>query len=142
MLLKKKNYHLNYYLKKNVNNKLIINTNLFYQLLTNKIFNSFIVLHFYFFFRKKIKIGYYYSIKVIIQNLIIFNSILVIFFNLLKNITESKLHFNIIKKSKKYYTILRSPFVYKSSQEHYLLETFIGIIIIILNYINFFFIKY
>jgi hypothetical protein len=142
MLLKKKIFHLNYYFKKNVNNKLIKNISLYYKLLKNKTLKSFISLHLYFFWKRKIQIRYHYSIKMTIQSLTIFNSILIIFFNILKNIVNSKLRFNLIKKSKKYYTVLRSPFVYKSSQEHYLLESFIGIIIIILNYNNFFFIKY
>lgn len=134
MLLKKKVFHLNYYVKKNIN--------LYYKLLGNKILNSFVSLHFYFFFKKKIKVCYNYYIRIKIPNLTIFNSILAIFFNLSKNIHGIKLYFNVIKKLKKYYTVLRSPFVYKSSQEHYLLENFIGIIHISLKYTNFFFINY
>ena len=84
---------------------------------------------------------YYYHIKIKSPNIIMFNSILMIFYNVLNN-NNFNIKFNFVKKAKSYYSVIRSPFVYKSSQEQFVSEKFISIIIIEMKIVDFFFIQY
>lgn len=81
MLLKKKKFHLNYYIKKNTNNKLILTITLNYKLFKKDLFINYISLYLFYFLKNKIKLFYCYTIKINIPNKTIFNSIITIFSN-------------------------------------------------------------
>ena len=142
MLLKKKLLNLIYFIKKQLNYKIVLNFNIFYNFSRKYLINIFAGLNLLFHVKKKkSKKFYYYHIKIKSPNIIMFNSLLMVFYNILKN-NNFNIKFNFIKKAKSYYSLTRSPFVYKSSQEQFLSEEFISIIIIEMKIVDFFFIKY
>jgi ribosomal protein S10 len=55
---------------------------------------------------------------------------------------DKTVKFNFLKNDKKFYSILRSPFVYKISQEQFFFDNFSGIIVLKMNNTNNFFMKY
>lgn len=133
MLINKKLFHLFYFFKQSINIKKHYNLDLFYLVLKKK--NSitlYVALYFLNLFLKKKIINYYYNykLKIVIPSKLIFDSILLMLFNYIKSkyFFKFKITHNFIAKTKKKYTILRSPFIYKKSQESFLIEYFLGII--------------
>jgi hypothetical protein len=142
-MLTKKLLHLTYFLNKQTNIKLVLNFDLLYISSKKQLLNNYAFLTFFIFFKKQFIISCCYNIKFLTVNVIIFNSILIFFFNILKNLNIYTLvKSNIIKKKKKKYTIIRSPFVYKKAREQYALDRFTSIISIEFSKSNLFLIKY
>ena len=148
MLLQKKLLHLIYYTHRKLNYKLVLNFSIFYLFYKKNWKNIFIGLNLIFIHKKFfLNKTYFYFIKTKIPSNVIFNSILIIFFNIIKKMTNTFLinrtvKFNFINNNKKFYSILRSPFVYKISQEQFFFNNFTGIIVLQINNNNNFFIKY
>ena len=148
MLLKKKKFHLIYFIKKLLNNNKILNYNLFYVCNKKNLINFFSGFNVLLFLKKKKFINYYaYSIQIKISNKIIFNSILIIFLNLMRIILcplfiYEKFKFNFFKTKQKKFSFIRSPFIYKRSQEQLAIIRNKGSIFICIEKYNFFFIQY
>lgn len=148
MLLKKNLLNLIYHSRKKLNYELSLINNIFYIYCKSDWKSFFIGLNIlciskYFILRKH----YYYFIKIKIPSNIIFNSILIIFLNNAKKMInpfmlKNKIKFNFVSKKKKFYSIIRSPFVYKISQEQFYFNNFIGLIVLQTNNSNIFFNKY
>jgi hypothetical protein len=148
MLLKKNLLNLIYHSRKKLDYESLLVSNVFYALHKNNrnfffiglnilLISKFIIL----------SKSYYYFIKIKIPSNVIFNSILIIFLNISKkiinpSILNNKLKFNFVSKKKKFYSVIRSPFVYKISQEQFFFNHFIGIIIVQTNNSNNFFNRY
>lgn len=130
MLLTKNFLHLTYLYKKNSNLGGLLNFSIFYTIITKQVLISYTsIIFFSFFFKQKIVLSYYYFIKIKVPNLKIFNSTLISILCVLNNINvKVKLQLNVLKKSKNYFTTLRSPFVHKTSREQFIFEYYEGIL--------------
>jgi len=141
MLQLKKLFHINNYITFLKKKKIIFN----FTYIKKKSIYLFIILvliNFIFKFLRKQK--YFYIINTKILNLKILNSKVINFFNFFNNIKvlDTKLQFNLISKKKTHYTVLRSPFVHKTSREQFLFHTINGIIYIVFFDINIYYIYY
>lgn len=86
---------------------------------------------------------YWYRVKVKVMDTSIFNNSLIDFLMLLTRSTFlSRYSFNFLKAKKKYFTLLRSPFVYKKSREQLMFSTTLGLINLKLNSCNLFILEY
>lgn len=102
------------------------------------------MLIFKFFFKKKVTVNYLFNLYVKTQNLNIFNSTVIIFFNFFKNVyvLNPEMYVKNVSIRKKHYTVLRSPFVHKTSREQFVFEQIKGVIRISFKKANIFFINY
>ena len=143
MLLSKTLLHLIYFFKNQTDLKIFLNFNLLYFVKT-KVYINYIGLNFFQYFLKRlVKTSYCYCLKIKLSNLNVLNSILIFIFNILKNCNfKSSIKFSNLVRSKSYYSLLRSPFVYKSSQEQFICEYYTAIIFINIQNQNNFLIKY
>ena len=147
MLLKKIFFQLIFYSKKKINIKNCLNMKILYVIQNYNISNIIIALNFLKIFLKKKYFSFYlsysYYLKIRMPNLKFFNSLIIFFINILNNFNfKFNLEFNILKKYKNYYTILRSPFVHSSSKESLIFEYYVGMIVIRFKKNNLFFFKY
>jgi len=143
MLLLKLLLHWNAYIQKIKVENLKVNFN--YFLLNWKFYFYFInLLIFKFFFKKKVTVNYLFNLYVKTQNLNIFNSTVIIFFNFFKNVyvLNPEMYVKNVSIRKKHYTVLRSPFVHKTSREQFVFEQIKGVIRISFKKANIFFINY
>lgn len=121
-----------------------LNLNITYILLKKQLLiNYMVLLESYFFIKKKLKISYFYIIKIKIPNWVIFNSILFFLFKILYYFNKNiKLTFNFKKKKNIRYTVLRSPFKYKTSREYFGFYFFLGSISLMITEVDFFILSY
>lgn len=146
MLVNKKLVHLIQFILLQKKIKIIVNFRLFYTIVKSKLI-LFIVSGLFisqFFLSSKINIFYKYRIKMKVPDIAIFNNSIVNFLMLL-SITKAEniCSFNFLSATKKSFTLLRSPFVYKKSREQLMFKTTLGLITIKINKdSNFFFIEY
>ena len=134
MLQLKKIFHLKHYIIAYSSLKCIFNYNLLYIINKKKLISLFLLLVFIKYLCKHlIKKIYIYILNTKLFNLDILNSKILnfwLFFNNIKNLNFN-LKFNSISKKKKIYTVLRSPFVHKTSREQFLFQILNGIIRIV-----------
>ncbi len=134
MLQLKKIFHLKDYIIAYSGLKSVFNFNLFYIINKQKLISLFLLLVFIKYLCKHlIKKKYLYILNTKLFNLGVLNSKILkflIFFNNIKNLNLN-LKFNSISKKKKIYTVLRSPFVHKTSREQFVFQILNGIIRIV-----------
>jgi hypothetical protein len=144
MLLKKNLLNLIYNSRKKIDYELSLINNIFYVFCKNCFIGLNILSISKFFILNK---RYYYFIKIKIPSNVIFNSILIIFLNTAKKMVnpfllKNKIKFNFVTKKISFFSIIRSPFVYKISQEQFFFNNFVGLIILQTDNSNIFFNRY
>lgn len=152
MLIKKQLVHLIRFIQLQKKIKIIINYRLFCNIFLNRsilfILSGLLSIQNSFF--SKLTPAYEYKIKLKALDTLIFNSSIVNFLNLLSSSgVQMFSSFNSLKKKKKHFTVLRSPFVYKKSREQFMFNTILGLVnvkvvdsnLFLLEYLDFFFTK-
>jgi len=87
------------------------------------------ILRFNCYFKKKNQSSFFFRFKISTLNRFFFNRVILKLFDTLKTLDLKVIFkFNMIKKKRNTHTVLRSPFVYKSSREQFFFENFKGIL--------------
>jgi len=142
MLLSKKLIHLFNISKNQHKIKKFLDYSLLY-INIKQVFLFYIGLIFLKFFKKKLSPLYVFLFEIIVPDFMIFNRVLFKLFGLLKTIDlKIKFTFNSVNKFRKYYIVLRSPFVYKKSREQFIIEKIKGFFFFNIGHKNTFSVKY
>ena len=89
--------------------------------------------------KKKLKVNFVFFFKISVPDFRVLKSALVNYFDVFKQLDLAiKFQFNIVKVVKKYYTVLRSPFVYKKSKEQFIIENVKSFFFFNFGEVNFF----
>ena len=141
MLILKNFIHVLYFLKKQNNNLFIL---LLYSFKQKILFYLAYLLNIKCFLKYIHKTSFFFQFKVSVINKFFFNQILFKIFVCIKGVNVKIIsNVSCVKKKKKSYTMLRSPFVHKKSKEQFVIEKFNGFFILCLkNQNNFFFIDF
>jgi hypothetical protein len=144
MLLEKKIFYLILLLRNKQNINYIIKHPILYTVLTNSLLLIYVLVNIlYLLLKLHIIFKYLYYIKIKVPNILIFNSLILYIFNLLKNINlQTKFKFHSIKKRVNYFTVPRSPFKHAHSKEYYSIDYYSGILVLNITNINSYSINY
>ena len=143
MLLSKKIFHLLNFLKNQKTIIFFLRYFLFYNFKVSSIYFLIYLIFLKYFLKKKNNPLFFLFFKINVLNKFFFNSILIKIFAIFKELNVFlNINFKFLKKNRKNYTILRSPFVYKKSREQFFFDRFKGWFYLSLFSKNFFFIDY